>query len=178
MSFHRSGYQSHNESCRPKNGMLMRAQAFFHVTPEDTDQEKMKLLRMANKLQDQQKEQKDSYMSEEINRRQTTGVSYKGNYSSAHQYHSQDLHEGRFSHSLDHSRGSGRCNHGNMLHQCHKYSWIPFNISVTRHYVFVSNMKIYTGPIKRKIVALQLHNAFVKQILIFRRIGLLHRGNT
>lgn len=106
----------------------MRAQAFFHVTPEDTDQEKMKLLRMANKLQDQHKEQKDSYMSEEINRRQTTGVSYKGNYSSAHQYHSQDLHEGRFSHSLDHSRGSGRCNHGNMLHQCHKYSWIPFKL--------------------------------------------------
>jgi len=33
-------------------------------------------------------------------------------------------------------------------------------------------MKIYTGPIERKIVALQVHNAFVKQILIFRHIGL------
>jgi hypothetical protein len=34
---------------------MMRTQAFFHVTPEDTDQEKMKLLRMANKLQDRHK---------------------------------------------------------------------------------------------------------------------------
>ena len=52
--FHQSGYQSHNESSRPPNGMRDDNSSFLsHDSRQDTDQEKMKLLRMIYKLQDQ-----------------------------------------------------------------------------------------------------------------------------
>jgi len=105
---------------------MMRAQAFFHATPVRTQARRRwnfwEWLEVAGSTN------KTHYMSEQINGRRTTGVSYKGNHSSAYQYHSQDLHEGRFSHALDLSRDNGRCNHGNMLCQRHKYSRIPIKL--------------------------------------------------
>ncbi|PNX99603.1 hypothetical protein L195_g026462 [Trifolium pratense] len=127
--FQRSGYQSHNESGRPRNGVHDQSSSFLlRDSRADTDQEKMKLLRMIHKLQDQLDQ---SRVSEETNRRLSKGVSYKGNHGHAYQYHSHDLHEGRFSHALDHARCNGRCNHGIISHQRHQYSRIPYSAEVT-----------------------------------------------
>lgn len=129
MPFHRSGSQSHYESGRPSNRMhdeLYSSPSFLSHDPrEDTDQEKMKLLRMIHKLQGQLN--KTRYMSGETNGRLSTGVSYKGNHISA--YHSHDLHEGRFSHAQNHPRCNGRCSHG--WHQRHKYSRNPYSAEAT-----------------------------------------------
>ncbi|GAU46464.1 hypothetical protein TSUD_402310 [Trifolium subterraneum] len=125
----RSGYQSHDEFGRPRNGMHDQSSSFLlRDSHADTDQEKMNLLRMIHKLQDQLDKTR---MGEETNRRLSKGVSYKGNHSHAYQYHSHDLSEGRFSHALDHARCNGRCNHGIMSHQRHKYSRIPYSAEAT-----------------------------------------------
>jgi hypothetical protein len=127
--FQRSGYQSHNESGRPRNGMHDHSSnILLRDSLADTDEEKMKLLRMIHKLQDQLDKTR---VSEETKRRLSKGVSYRGNHSYAYQHHSHDLHEGRFSHALDHARCNGRCNHGIMSHQRHKYSRIPYSAEAT-----------------------------------------------
>ncbi|KAI5405296.1 protein ENHANCED DISEASE RESISTANCE 4 [Lathyrus oleraceus] len=128
--FHRNGYQSHNESGRPSNGMHDESSSFLPRDPrEDTDQEKMKLLGMIYKLQDELN--KTRHVSEKSNGRVATGVSYKENHNSVYKYHSHDLHEGRFSHALDHSRCNGRCHHEITSRQRHKYSRIPYSAEAT-----------------------------------------------
>jgi hypothetical protein len=123
--FQRSGYQSHSESGRPRNGMHDHSSnILLRDSLADTDEEKMKLLRMIHKLQDQLDKTR---VSEETKRRLSKGVSYRGNHSYAYQHHSHDLHGGRFSHALDHARCNGRCNHGIMSHQRHKYPRIPYS---------------------------------------------------
>lgn len=124
--FHRSGYQSHNESGRPSNGMHDESSSFLSRDPrEETDLEKVKLLEMIYKLQDQLN--KTCYVSEKSNGRVTTRVPYQENHNSTYRRHSHNLHEGRFSHALDHSRCNGRCNCEITSHQRHKYSGIPYS---------------------------------------------------
>lgn len=126
----RMPYRSGYESGRPSNGVHDEGSRFLsHDSREDTDQEKMKLMRMVLKLQDQLN--KTRYMSEETNGRVSAGASYKGIRSSAYQYHSHDLHEGRSSNALDHSRCIGRCNHGIASRQRHKYLRIPYSAEAT-----------------------------------------------
>ncbi|KAL5075357.1 hypothetical protein RYX36_014341 [Vicia faba] len=128
--FHRNGYQSHNESGRPSNGMHDESSSFLSRDPrEETDQEKAKLLGMIYKLQDELN--KTRYMSEKSNVRVATGVSYKENHNSVYKYHSHDLREGRFSHALDHFRCNGRCHCEIMSGQRHKYSRIPYSAEAT-----------------------------------------------
>ncbi|TKY73960.1 hypothetical protein E2542_SST02719 [Spatholobus suberectus] len=129
MPFHRSGSHSYYERGSSSNQMhneLYRSSSFLsHESFEDTDQEKMKLLSMIHKLQDQLN--RTRYTSGEANGRLFKGVSYKGNHISA--YHSHDFHEGRrFSHGLDYPSCNGRCGHEVNWHERHnKFSRIPYS---------------------------------------------------
>ncbi|XP_058753137.1 protein ENHANCED DISEASE RESISTANCE 4-like [Vicia villosa] len=128
--FRRNGYQSHDESGRPSNGMHDESSSFLSRDPrEETDQEKVKLLGMIYKLQVQLN--KTRYDSEKSNGRMATGVSYQENHNSAYRRHSHVLHGGRFSHALDHSRCNGRCNCEITSRQRHKYSRIPYSAEAT-----------------------------------------------
>ncbi|KAJ1429824.1 putative zinc-ribbon domain, plant [Sesbania bispinosa] len=132
MPFHLSSSQSLYESGSPSNRMNDKPHhSSSFVSPdslEDTDQEKMKLYRMIYKLQDQLN--RTRYMSGDTNGRLSTGVSYKGNHISAY-HRSRDLHEGMFSHALDHPRCNGRCNHGIWRQRHNKYSRIPYSDEAT-----------------------------------------------
>ncbi|KAK7275889.1 hypothetical protein RIF29_17015 [Crotalaria pallida] len=116
--FHRSGFQSGYESGSPSNqthddpysSSSFLSPDFY----EDPDQEKMKLLRMVYKLQDQLN--RTRYANAETNGRLSTDISYKGNHVST--YHGHDLHEGRFYHGHDFPR----CDHGINRHQRHNFS--------------------------------------------------------
>lgn len=132
---HRSGSHSYYERGSSSNQMhdaLYHSSSFLSPdSSEDTDHEKMKLLRMINKLQDQLS--RTLYKGGETNGRLPKGVSYKGNHISA--YHSHDFGEGRrFSHSLDYPSCDGRCGHGVNWHQRHhKFSRIPYSAEATRN---------------------------------------------
>lgn len=118
--FPRSGYNSHYENIRPSNRMHDESSSILsHDSHEDTDMEKVKLLRIIYKLQDQLN--KTRHISQERN----------GNSSAA--YHSHELHEGKFSHAHEQdSRCNGRCNnHGITWHQRHKYSRRPYSAEET-----------------------------------------------
>ncbi|XP_057725305.1 uncharacterized protein LOC130940996 [Arachis stenosperma] len=122
MPFHRSSSQSGYESGSPLSQTLdeLYASSSF-VSPdscEDPDQEKMKLMRIVYKLQDQLN--RTRYMSGETNGRSSMDVSYKGNHLST--YHSHDLLERRFHHGLDYPRCEGRCSHGSNWRRRHNYS--------------------------------------------------------
>ncbi|KAI4306570.1 hypothetical protein L6164_029835 [Bauhinia variegata] len=94
---------------------------------EDPDPEKVKLLRMIYKLQDQL--DRTISVNGEIDGRRSIDVSCKGKYISA--YHSHDLDEGRFRHSVDYPRCSGRRNHGINWPQRRNSSWMPFSAEAT-----------------------------------------------
>ncbi|KAL2339493.1 hypothetical protein Fmac_007433 [Flemingia macrophylla] len=133
--FHRSGSHSYYERGSSSNQMhdeFYRSSSFLsHEFSEDTDQEKMKLLSMIHKLQDQLN--RTRYMSGEANGRQSKGVSYNVNHISS--YHSHDFHEGRrFSHGLDYPSCTGGCGHGVNWRQRHnKFSRIPYSTEVVNN---------------------------------------------
>ncbi|RDX82565.1 Protein ENHANCED DISEASE RESISTANCE 4, partial [Mucuna pruriens] len=133
MPFHRSGSHSYYERGSPSNQIhdeLFRRSSFASPDSfEDTDQEKMKLLRMIYRLQDQLN--RTRYTGGEAKGRVSKGVSYKGNHISA--YHSHDFDEGRrFSHDLDYPSCNGRCSHGVNWRQRHnKFSRIPYSAEAT-----------------------------------------------
>lgn len=118
---HRSGSQSGYESGSTSNQMI---DEFYcsssYLSPEsfdDPDQEKMKLLRMVYKLQNQLN--RTSYLNGEINGRLSMG-----NHIS--RYQSLDLHERRLSHGLGHPRCDGTCTHGTNCCQKHNFSRVPY----------------------------------------------------
>ncbi|OIV96883.1 hypothetical protein TanjilG_00465 [Lupinus angustifolius] len=121
---HQSGFQSHYERGTPSNQLHDETDSC-----EDNDQEKMKLLRMVHKLQDQLNRTRSA--SRKTNRRFPIGFSYKGKHVPA--YHNHDLHGGIFSHDMDYPipTCNGRCTHGSNLHQRHKFSRIPYSAEVT-----------------------------------------------
>ncbi|CAL0319608.1 unnamed protein product [Lupinus luteus] len=121
--FHQSGFQSHY--VRGTRSKQMRDET---DSGEDTEQEKMKLLRMVHKLQDQLNRTRSA--SQKTNGRLSTGLSYKGKHVPA--YHNHDLHEGIFSHGMDYPIPTciGRCTHGSNLQQRHKFSRIPYSTEV------------------------------------------------
>ncbi|CAJ1974535.1 unnamed protein product [Sphenostylis stenocarpa] len=134
MPFHRSGSHSYYERGSSSNHMhdeIHRSSSFLsHESFEETDQEKMKLLGMIHKLQDQLN--RTLYTSGEANGRLSKG-SYKGNHISG--YHSHDFDEGRrFSHGLGYPMSNGRFSHGVNWHQRHnKFSRIPYSAEATSH---------------------------------------------
>ncbi|KAI4306975.1 hypothetical protein L6164_030210 [Bauhinia variegata] len=130
MPFHLSGPQSSYESGSPSNQLLDEfygSSSFLSPDAfEDPEQEKVKLLRMIYKLQDQLNR---NSVNGETNGRRSTGVSYDGKHISS--YRSHDLHEGRFFHSVDYPRCNRRCNPGINWPQRRNSSWIPFSAEAT-----------------------------------------------
>ncbi|XP_045828336.1 protein ENHANCED DISEASE RESISTANCE 4 [Trifolium pratense] len=123
MPLHGSGSQSGYESGSPANQIYDELYLnSSYVSPdsvEDPDQEKMKLLRMVYKLQDQLN--RTNLANREINERPSAV-----NHISSFQSH--DFHEGRFYHGLDYSRGDANASysHGINMHQRrHNLSRIP-----------------------------------------------------
>jgi hypothetical protein len=123
MPLHGSGSQSGYESGSPANQIYDELYLnSSYVSPdsvEDPDQEKMKLLRMVYKLQDQLN--RTNHANREINERPSAV-----NHISSFQSH--DFHEGRFYHGLDYPRGDANASysHGINMHQRrHNFSRIP-----------------------------------------------------
>ncbi|XP_061339162.1 uncharacterized protein LOC133285879 [Gastrolobium bilobum] len=138
---HRSGYQSGYESGSPSNQThdeLYCSSSFLSPDSfEDPDQEKMKLLRMVYKLQDQLN--RTGYVNGETNGRLSTGKHVSA-------YQSHDLHEGRFYHGLDYPRCDGRCSHGINWRQRHKYSQIPYSAEATSSTYHVDHSCFHCYP--------------------------------
>ncbi|KAK2430133.1 hypothetical protein P8452_43585 [Trifolium repens] len=123
MPLHGSGSQSGYENGSPANQIYDELYLnSSYVSPdsvEDPDQEKMKLLRMVYKLQDQLN--RTNHANREINERPSAV-----NHISSFQSH--DFHEGRFYHGLDYPRGDANASysHGINMHQRrHNFSRIP-----------------------------------------------------
>ncbi|GAU43552.1 hypothetical protein TSUD_245170, partial [Trifolium subterraneum] len=123
MPLHGSGSQSGYESGSPANQIYDELYLnSSYVSPdsiEDPDQEKMKLLRMVYKLQDQLN--RTNLANREINERPSAV-----NHISSFQSH--DFHEGRFYHGLDYSQGDANASysHGINMHQRrHNFSRLP-----------------------------------------------------
>ncbi|KAJ7959514.1 protein ENHANCED DISEASE RESISTANCE 4 [Quillaja saponaria] len=133
MPFYKSGYQDGYENGSPSNQMHdeFQCSSSFHSvdTSEDPEQQKMRLLRMVYALQDQLN--KSSCLNGKSNSRTFTGVSSKEKRTLA--YHSHEANRGVVSHDLgDHYRRfPGRCNHGENLHQMHKFSRMAFSGEAT-----------------------------------------------
>ncbi|XP_047173626.1 uncharacterized protein LOC124841405 [Vigna umbellata] len=123
---HRSGSQSGYESGSTSNQIIddfyCGSSYLSHDSYDDPDQEKMKLLRLVYKLQDQLK--RTSYVSGETNGRLSMG-----SHMSAYQSH--DLHERRFYHGLDYPRHDGICSHGINWCQKHNFSRAPYSTEPT-----------------------------------------------
>ncbi|CAJ1970562.1 unnamed protein product [Sphenostylis stenocarpa] len=121
MYHHRSGSQSGYESGSTSNQMIdefyCSSSYVSHDSFDDPDQEKMKLLRMIYKLQDQLN--RTSYVSGETNGRLSMG-----SHISACQSH--DLHERRFYHGSDYPRCEEICSHGINWCQKHNFSRAPY----------------------------------------------------
>ena len=123
---HRSGSQSGYESGSTSNQIIDEfycgSSYLSHDSYDDPDQEKMKLLRLVYKLQDQLN--RTSYVSGETNGRLSMG-----SHMSAYQSH--DLHERRFYHGLDYTRCDGICSHGINWCQKHNFSRAPYSTEPT-----------------------------------------------
>jgi len=91
-----SGYESGSPSNQIYNELYLSSSYVSPDSIEDPDQEKMKLLRMVYKLQDQLN--RTNHANKETNERLSAG-----NHISSYQSH--DSHEGRFYHGLDYPRG-------------------------------------------------------------------------
>lgn len=117
MPFHGSGSQSGYESGSPSNQMFDEVYcSSSYVSPdsiEDPDQEKMKLLRMVYKLQDQLNRTRHA-------NREGIERTAMENHISAYQK-SHDFHEGRFYHGSDYPRGDTSYIHGINWHQRHNF---------------------------------------------------------
>ncbi|KAE9608777.1 hypothetical protein Lal_00020014 [Lupinus albus] len=122
--FHQSGFQSYYERGAPSNQMHDETDSC-----EDNDKEKMKLMKMIHKLQDQLNRTRSA--SRKTNERLSTGFSYKEKHVPA--YHNHNLHEGICSHGVDYPipTCNGRCTHRSNWHQRHKFSRIPYSAEVT-----------------------------------------------
>jgi len=123
MPHHRSGSQSGYESGSTSNQMIDEfycgSSYLSHDSFDDPDQEKMKLLRLVYKLQDQLN--RTGYGSGETNGRLSMG-----SHISAYQSH--DLHhERRFYHGLDYPI----CSHGMNWCQKHNFSCAPYSTEPT-----------------------------------------------
>ncbi|CAL0317824.1 unnamed protein product [Lupinus luteus] len=120
--FHQSGSLSGYESGSPSNQThddLYCSSSFLSLDSlDDPEQEKMELLRIIYKLQDQLN--RTSHANGETNGRFSAGVSYKGNHVSTN--HGHGLHEGRFYHGYDFPRCDGGCNHGTNHHRSPNFS--------------------------------------------------------
>ncbi|XP_027329984.1 uncharacterized protein LOC113846194 [Abrus precatorius] len=113
-----SGYESGSPSHQTHDDFYYSSSYLSPDSYEEPNQEKMKLLRMVYKLQDQLN--RTSY----ANGGETNGKLSMGNHISAYQSH--DLHERRFYHGLDYPRCDGRCSHGINWSQKHKFSQVPY----------------------------------------------------
>ncbi|TKY56387.1 hypothetical protein E2542_SST20831 [Spatholobus suberectus] len=111
-----SGYESGSTSIQMHDELYCSSSYLSPDSFDDPDQEKMKLLRMVYKLQDQLK--RTSYVSGETNGRLSMG-----SHMSAYQSH--DLHERRFYNGLDYPRCDGTCSHGINWCQKHNFAHVP-----------------------------------------------------
>ncbi|XP_020207704.1 uncharacterized protein LOC109792681 [Cajanus cajan] len=113
-----SGYESGSTSNQMQDEFYCSSSYLSPDSFDDPDHEKMKLLRMVYKLQDQLN--RTSYASGETN-----GRPFMGSQISAYQSH--DLHERKFYHGLDYPRCDGICSsHGINCFQKHNFSRIPY----------------------------------------------------
>ncbi|KAK7385446.1 hypothetical protein VNO78_31167 [Psophocarpus tetragonolobus] len=123
---HRSGSQSGYESGSTSNQMHDEfCCSSSYLSPDsfdDPDQEKMKLLRMVYKLQNELN--RTSYLNGETNAR----LSMESHVSA---YQSHDLHERRFYHGLNYSSCDGICSHGTNCCQKHNFSHVPYSTEPT-----------------------------------------------
>lgn len=120
-----SGYESGSPSNQIYNELYLSSSYVSPDSVEDPDQEKMKLLRMVYKLQDQLN--RTNHANKETNDRLSAG-----NHISSYQSH--DSHEGRFYHGLDYPRGDANASysHGINVHQRrHNFSHVPYSTEPT-----------------------------------------------
>lgn len=120
-----SGYESGSPSNQIYNELYLSSSYVSPDSVEDPDQEKMKLLRMVYKLQDQLN--RTNHANKETNERVSAG-----NHISSYQSH--DSHEGRFYHGLDYPRGDANASysHGINMHQRrHNFSHAPYSTEPT-----------------------------------------------
>jgi len=120
-----SGYESGSPSNQIYNELYLSSSYVSPDSVEDPDQEKMKLLRMVYKLQDQLN--RTNHANKETNERLSAG-----NHISAYQNH--DSHEGRFYHGLDYPRGDANASysHGINMHQRrHNFSQVSYSTEPT-----------------------------------------------
>lgn len=128
--FHYSGLQSVYDRGSPPSQLpdepYLSSTSLPSDTCEDTDQEKIKLLRMIHILQDQLS--RNSSVNGETSGRLSTSP-YKGKNTLP--YHSHELQEERFNQAPDYTKCNGRCNHGINPHQRHKLSLNPGSSEAT-----------------------------------------------
>ncbi|KAH1262858.1 Protein ENHANCED DISEASE RESISTANCE 4 [Glycine max] len=110
-----SGYESGSTSNQMHDELYCSSSYRSPDSFDDPDQEKMKLLRMVYKLQEQLN--RTSYLNGETNGRLSMG-------SHVSSYQSHDLHERRLYHSSDYPRCDGICSHGTNRCQKHNFSHV------------------------------------------------------
>ncbi|CAK8537762.1 unnamed protein product [Lathyrus sativus] len=117
-NFSQSGYESGSPSNQIYDELYVSSSYVSPDSVEDPDQEKMKLLRMVYKLQDQLN--RTRHVNMETNEKPSVL-----NHSSS--YQSQDFHDGRFYHGLDYPNEDANASysHGIYMHQRrHNFSGI------------------------------------------------------
>lgn len=112
-----SGYERGSPSSQLRDELYGASSYLSPDSFEDPDLEKMKLLRMVYKLQEQLN--RTSYANGETNGRLSNEIHVSA-------YQSHDFHEGRFFRDLDPPRRDGRYSHGINSHQRHNFSRIPY----------------------------------------------------
>lgn len=139
MPFHQSGHESGTPSNRMRDDLHSKSSFASPNSNEDTEQEKVKLLRMINQLQEQL--QRSRSLSEESNGRfPSTGF----HHISA--YHDHDPHKGRFPHTLNHLRYNERSSHEVVSRQRHNFSQMPYSAEATRSSPHVDHSYYHFHP--------------------------------
>lgn len=121
-NFSQSGYESGSPSNQIYDELYLSSSYVSPDSVEDPDQEKMKLLRMVYKLQDQLNRTRETFERPSVVSRNSS-------------LQSHDFHEGRFYHGLDYPSedANSSYNHGINMHQRrHNFSGIPTG---NAHYV-------------------------------------------
>ncbi|KAG4966291.1 hypothetical protein AAZX31_14G171900 [Glycine max] len=111
-----SGYESGSTSNQMHDELYCSSSYRSPDSFDDPDQEKMKLLRMVYKLQEQLN--RTCYLNGETNGRLSMG-------SHVSAYQSHDLHERRLYHGLDYPRCDEICSHGTDWCQKHNFPHVP-----------------------------------------------------
>ncbi|XP_058761251.1 protein ENHANCED DISEASE RESISTANCE 4-like [Vicia villosa] len=114
-NFSQSGYESGSPSNQIYDELYLSSSYVSPDSVEDPDQEKMKLLRMVYKLQDQLNRTRETYERPSVVSRNSS-------------LQSHDFHEGRFYHGLDYPSedANSSYNHGINMHQRrHNFLGIP-----------------------------------------------------